>query len=60
MTELRDQKDPRVCDKECRFDKSPFIDVVHKKKGMEKTRAGPRMMQVRAMSEVRDTAEVAE
>lgn len=48
MTELRKQRDPRVIDKDCRFDKSPFTDVSHKKKGGERGSAKPRILQARA------------
>jgi len=48
MGELRKQRDPRVIDKECRFDKSPFTDVSHKSKGGEKVSAKPRILKARA------------
>ncbi len=43
MAELRRQRDPRVCDEECRYEASPFTDVLEHNSSDTKDRARERL-----------------
>jgi hypothetical protein len=43
MTELRAQRDPRVCETDCRYEHAPYTDMVQKEHLMNRAEAAERL-----------------